>query len=105
MKTYRKQLPKGFLSTMNEPTDNAIRMFFIYLTVLPKGWDIKKLNMEAVQAVRNRFGFTYGFGTMIMWGILHSCGVSKTSSGRHSAMSKAYIIAQQMIGSGVKLAA
>jgi hypothetical protein len=105
METHKKHLPKGFLSTRNEPTQNAIIMFFVYLTVLPKGWNIKRLNMKAVQAVRKHFGFSYGFDVMIIWGILHVCGVSKTSSGRHSAMSKAYIFAQQMIGSGVKLAA
>lgn len=105
MTTTRRHLPKGFLSTRNEPTQNAIIMFFVYLSVLPIGWDIKKLNMKAVQFVQKHFGYSYGFGVMIMWGILHVCGVSKTSSGRHSAMSKAYIFAQQMIGSGVKLAA
>ena len=105
MKIHKRHLPKGFLSTRNEPTQNAVNMFFVYLTVLPKGWSIKKLNIQAVQAVRNYFGVSYGFDVMIMWGILHGCGISKTSSGRHSAMSKAYIIAQQMIGSGVKLAA
>lgn len=100
-----KHLPKGFLTTKNEPTEKAVTMYYVYLSSLPLGWDVKKLHKESVEAVRKYFGYSYGFDVMIMWGILHCCGVSKTSSGRHSAMSKAYIMAQQMIGAGVRRAA
>lgn len=106
MKTNKKKhLPKGFLSTNDEPTQNAINMFFVYLSSLPAGWNIKKLNMDAIKVVRRYFGYSYGFSVMIAWGVIHSCGTSKTSSGRHAAMTKAYVIAQQMIGAGVKFAA
>lgn len=100
----KRHLPKGYLSTHDEPTEHAITMFFVYLKSLPKGWNIRKLNHDALKIVREYFGFTYGFGVMIMWGVQHGCGISKTSSGRHVAMSKAYVIAQQMIGAGVRRA-
>ena len=99
----RKTLPKGFLSRMGEPTMNAVRMYHIYLSTIPKGWDINKMNDEAVQRVRRYFGVEYGFEAMIRWGIEHGCCNSKTSSGRHSSMSKALVLAQTLIGAGVRL--
>lgn len=101
MEFKRKHLPKGFLSRNGKPTTHAVNMYVIYLTCLPKGWDINKLNTEAIERVRGFFKVDYGFGTMIQWGIQHSCCMSRTSSGRHSSMSKAFVLAQSLIGSGV----
>ena len=103
MELKRKHLPKGFLSRKDNPTMNAVNMYVIYLTWLPKGWNVKKLNKECVQKVRDHFKVDYGFGTMIQWGIQHSCCMSRTSSGRHTSMSKAYVLAQSLIGSGIVL--
>lgn len=100
-KSEKKRLPKGFLSSHDEPTFNAVEMFYYYLISLPKGWNQKVLNMESVKYVQKHFGVDYGFGVMINWGIQHGCCKSKTSSGRHSAMSKAYIQALSLIGSGI----
>ena len=99
----RKSLPKGFLSKMGEPTMNAVDMYHIYLSTLPKGWDINKMHRESVERVRGYFGVTYGFEAMIRWGIEHGCCNSKTSSGRHSSMSKALVLAKTLIGAGVRL--
>jgi hypothetical protein len=99
----RKTLPKGFLSTNGEPTDNSIQMYFVYLSNIPKGWDMKNINEDAVQKVRDYFGVDYGFENMIRWGLQHGCCKSKTSSGRHNSMSKACVLAQGLIGAGVKL--
>ena len=100
----RKSLPKGFLSVDGKPTINAIMMFFIYFSFLPKDWDNNDVNPSAVKVVRNHFGVDYGFENMIRWGINHGCCKSKTSSGRHNSMSKACILAQGLIGSGVTIA-
>ncbi len=70
---------------------------------LPKGWNIEKINKESVNVVRKNYGVTYGFENMIRWGILHGTCKSKTSSGRHTAMSKALVLAQSLVGAGVKL--
>ena len=101
MKT--QHLPKGFLSTNGNPTINSIIMYFVYLWNLPKDWNEQILNYEAVEKVRDHFGVSHGFGTMIRWGIQHSCCKSKTSSCRHSSMSQAYILSKSLIGSGVEL--
>jgi hypothetical protein len=102
MKT--KLLPKGFLSITGNPTINAIMMFFIYLSFVPKGWNKKEVYLPAVAYVRNHFNVDYGFENMIRWGIQHGCCKSKTSSGRHTSMSEAYFHAQTLVGAGVKLA-
>ncbi len=101
METKRKHLPKGFLSSHGEPTFRAIEMFYHYIISLPKGWNKKYVNLEAVKCVQKHFGVDYGFGVMIQWGIQHGCCNSKTSSDRHEAMSKAYVLAQSLINSGI----
>jgi hypothetical protein len=103
MDMKKKTLPKGFLSRMGEPTTNAVHMYHVYLSTLPKGWNINKMHPESVQRVRKYFGVDYGFDAMIRWGIEHGCCNSKTSSGRHSSMSKALVLAQTLIGAGVRL--
>jgi hypothetical protein len=99
----QKQLPKGFLSVNGKPTINAIMMFFIYLSYLPKDWNKKDVNLDAVEIVRTHFGVDYGFENMIRWGINHGCCKSKTSSGRHNSMSQACIHAQGLLGAGVTI--
>ena len=99
----KEHLPKGFLSQNGEPTEHSIVMFQVYLQNLPKGWNQKKLNHESVQKVREYFGVTRGFDVMINWGIQHGCCKSKTSSGRHESMSKALVLAQTLVGAGVRI--
>jgi len=104
MKTLKRtHLPKGFLSTNGKPTINSILMYFIYLSYVPNDWDEEKIHFPSVGKVRSHFGVEYGFENMIRWGIQHGCCKSKTSSGRHESMSKAYVLAQSLIGSGVEL--
>jgi len=104
MKTLKRtHLPKGFLSTNGKPTINSILMYFIYLSFVPSDWDDKNVYLPAVEKVRGHFGVHYGFENMIRGGILHGCCKSKTSSGRHEAMSKAYVWAQSLVGSGVAM--
>jgi len=102
MKT-KEHLPKGFLSTNGNPTINSIVMYFIYLTSIPTDWDHTKVHLPSVEIVRGHFGVSHGFENMIRWGIQHGCCKSKTSSGRHESMSKAYVLAQGLIGAGVEL--
>ena len=97
----KTMVPKGFLSSNDRPTQRAIEMFFIYLSHLPKGWDVKKINRNSIEEVRNYFGVDYGFEAMIAWGITIGCAKSNTSKGRYEAMSVAFTIAQGMIGQGV----
>lgn len=96
-------VPKGFLSSNDQPTQKAVEMFFVYLSNLPTGWDIKKLNKECVQNVREYFGVDYGFEAMINWGLNVGCAKSITSKGRYEAMSTAFTIALGMVGQGVVL--
>jgi len=103
MKNTRTHLPKGFLSTNGNPTINSVVMYFIYLSHLPKGWDEKKVHLPSVERVRGHFGVKEGFEAMIGWGILHGCCKSKTSSGRHESMSRAFVLAQSLVGAGVEL--
>ena len=103
MKTEKKMIvPKGFLSQNNNPTQNALMMFFVYLSCLPMGWDIKNINEDSVNEVRRYFGWDFdtGFDVMIKWGISVSCAKSGTSKGRYVAMSKSYHDARGMIGKG-----
>ena len=102
MKT-KSHLPKGFLSTNGNPTINSIVMYFIYLSTIPTDWDESKIHFPSIETVRSHFGVSYGFENMIRWGIQHGCCKSKTSSGRHESMSKAYVLAQGLIGAGVEL--
>jgi len=99
----RKHLPKGYLSMNGEPTSNSVNMYFIYLWFLPKDWNKTVVHKPSVDKVREYFGVNYGFENMIRWGILHGTCNSRTSSGRHVSMSKAHVIAQTMIGAGIKL--
>ena len=99
----KKMLPKGFLSSKNQPTQKSIEMFFVYLSNLPKNWDLKKLNKQSVNHVRNYFGVDYGFELMILWGININVAKSSTSKGRYKSMSTAFTIAQGMLGQGVIL--
>lgn len=98
----KKNVRKGFLSQRNFPTQNALMMFFIYLSCLPKGWDENVINEDAVNEVRRYFGWDFdtGFDVMIIWGIKVSCAKSNTSKGRYVAMSKSYHDAKGMIGKG-----
>ena len=96
-------VPKGFLSSCDRPTQRAVEMFFVYLSNLPEGWDIKQLNKNSIEKVRDYFGVDYGFGTMIMWGVRIECAKSNSSKGRYEAMSTAFTIARGMIGQKVKL--
>ena len=99
----RPHLPKGFLTHKGEPTNHAVTMYQVYLENLPKGWELKKLNWDAVHKVRSYYGVDHGFHVMINWGLRHSCCNSKTSSGRHISMSKALTLAQSMYGAGVRI--
>jgi|PlaIllAssembly_1097288.scaffolds.fasta_scaffold13628_2 hypothetical protein len=105
IKNKRKHLPKGFLSRKSIPTFDAVRMYYIYLTSLPEGWKEEILNLDAVKSVQKDFGVDYGFGVMIKWGIQHSTCKSKTSSGRHVAMSEAYIYAKTLVSQLTRKAA
>lgn len=88
-KTY---VTKGFLSTGENPTQQAVTMYSVYLTNLPEGWDEKVMYKPSVEKVREHFGINYGFENMIRWGIQFECSHSKTSSGRHISMNTAYKI-------------
>jgi hypothetical protein len=96
-------LPKGFLSSGNQPTQRAVEMFFVYLSTLPDGWDIKKINKSSLEILRDYFNVDYGFSAMIMWGIKIGCAKSNSSKDTYEAMSTAFIIAKGMIGQKVKL--
>jgi len=102
-KIKKTMVPKGFLSSSNQPTQKAVEMFFVYLSNLPEGWVIKKLNKDSVEKVRDYFGVDYGFSTMIMWGIKIECAKSNSSKDTYEAMSTAFTIARGMIGQKVKL--
>jgi hypothetical protein len=95
-------ITKGFLSQRNNPTQNALMMFFVYLSCLPIGWVESEINEDAVNEVRRYFGWDFetGFDVMIKWGISVSCAKSSTSKGRYVAMSKSYHDAKGMIGKG-----
>jgi len=102
-KIKKTMIPKGFLSSCARPTQRAVEMFFVYLSNLPEGWDIRKINENSVEKVRDYFGVDYGFDVMIMWGTHIECAKSNTSKGRYEAMSTAFTIARGMIGQKVKL--
>lgn len=98
----KRIVKKGFLSQRNHPTQNALDMFFVYLSTLPLGWDETVVNENSVKEVRRYFDWDFetGFDVMIKWGISISCAKSGTSKGRYVAMSKAYHDAKGMIGKG-----
>ena len=93
---------KGFFTRKSKPTQNALMMYFVYLKNVPEGWNMCKINNIALEAVKAYFGWPYktGFDVMIKWGIDLHCGYSRSSDGRHLAMSLAYHDALGMIGKG-----
>jgi len=97
----KTMIPKGFLSSNDKPTQRAVEMFFIYLSNLPEDWDVKKVNRNSIEKVRDYYGVDYGFEAMITWGINIGCAKSDTSKGRYEAMSIAFTIAKGMLGQGV----
>lgn len=103
MENTRKILPKGFLSKGGEPTIQSVNMFLIYLLNRPENWDENKMgvNPNGLKSVRNFFKVSYGFETMILWGITFKCSKSSSSYGRYLSMNKSYILAKSLVGSGV----
>jgi hypothetical protein len=94
-------ITKGFLSSGESPSQNAVIMYTIYLNSLPENWDIKKEYKPGIQNVRDYFGIDYGFNRMIMWGIDFECSKSKTSNKRYKSMNKAFLMAKSIISMGV----
>jgi hypothetical protein len=101
METKKRIVTRGFLSTNDSPTQNAVTMYSIYLSNLPKGWNESVLNEESVKSVRDFFGVDYGFDRMIKWGMDFSCSRSKTSSKRYISMNKAYNMAKSLLSMGM----
>mgnify|MGYP000067434995 CR=1 FL=1 len=100
-KLKRSHVTKGFLSSGENPSQNAVTMYSIYLTNLPEDWDEKVIYKPSVEKVRTHFGIDYGFENMIRWGIMFDCSHSKTSSGRHISMNKAYLMAKSNLSMGM----
>ena len=101
-KDCKDSYSKGFFSQKGKPTQNAVMMFFVYLTFTPKDWvhGQGKLYEPALQMVRNHFGKQCGCKCMLTWGTQYGCRKSKTSDGRYHAMSLAFHDAKGMIGQG-----
>ena len=100
-KLKKSYVTKGFLSSGENPTQNAVTMYSIYLSNLPEDWDEKVIYPPSVQKVREHFGINYGFENMIRWGIMFDCSHSKTSSGRHISMNKAYLMSKSILSMGM----
>jgi hypothetical protein len=100
-KLKKSYVTKGFLSTGERPSQNAVTMYSIYLSNLPMGWDDKVMYLPAVDNVREHFGIDYGFENMIRWGLQFDCSHSKSSSGRHISMNKAYLMAKSNLSMGM----
>jgi hypothetical protein len=97
----KKMLPKGFLTRNGMPTQNALMMYFVYLSNSPQGWNHEKsICRSSLEKVRQYFGTDYGFECMIRWGVIYGCSNSETSDGRHFALSKAWHDAKGMMGKG-----
>jgi hypothetical protein len=94
-------ITKGFLSSGESPSQNAVIMYTIYLNSLPENWDVSVEYEPAVKNVRDYFGVDYGFNRMIMWGVNFDCSNSKTSNKRYRSMNKAYLMARSIISMGV----
>ena len=91
--------PKGYWSKKGKPTQNALIMFFVYLTHRPKDWNESKgRHKPSFQKVREFFGVDYGILCMLSWGICFGCKNSETSDERYQAMALAYHDALGMIG-------
>jgi hypothetical protein len=100
-KLKKSYVTKGFLSSGENPTQNAVTMYSVYLTNLPEGWNEKVIYKPSVDRVREHFGIEYGFENMIRWGLMFDCSHSKTSSGRHISMNKAYLMAKSNLSMGM----
>jgi len=97
-----KMFPKGFWSKNGKPTQNALMMYFVYLTHLPESWKKKVVHKPSLEKTRQYFDVDYGIECMLTWGIQFGCKNSKTSDERHHAMSLAYHDALGMIGQGYR---
>jgi hypothetical protein len=97
-KTY---VTKGFLSSNDNPSQNAVTMYSVYLSNLPMDWNEKIVHIPTVDRVREHFGINYGFENMIRWGLQYECSNSKTSSKRHISMNKAYLMAKANLSMGM----
>jgi predicted glycosyl hydrolase (DUF1957 family) len=100
-KLKKSYITKGFLSSGENPTQNAVIMYSIYLLNLPEGWNEEIIYKPSVDKVRQHFGVEYGFENMIRWGIQFECSRSKTSSNRHISMNKAYLMAKANLSMGM----
>jgi hypothetical protein len=105
--TKKPRLPHGFLTRKGSPTQNAVSMFLVYLSYLPKGWHdrTKQVSPFALRKVRLYFKWDveHGFEVMIRWGMDVSCGHSYTSDTCLDAMEKAYNEAKGLLGKGYNL--
>jgi hypothetical protein len=100
-KLKKSMVTKGFLSSRDNPSQNAVVMYTIYLTNLPPNWRHEVVHIPSVGKVREFFGIDYGFENMIRWGLQFDCSHSKTSSGRHISMNKAYLMAKSNLSMGM----
>jgi len=100
-KMKKDYVTKGFLSSRESPTQQAVTMYSVYLSNLPEDWDEKIIHIPSVDKVRQHFGITYGFENMIRWGLQFDCSHSKTSSGRHVSMNRAYLMAKSNLSMGM----
>jgi hypothetical protein len=101
-KIKKSYVTKGFLSSGESPSQNAVTMYSIYFLNLPSDWKNEKvIYSPGVDKVREHFGVDYGFENMIRWGLQFDCSHSKTSSGRHISMNKAMLIAKSCISMGM----
>ena len=60
--SIKRNVSSGFLSQKDRPTQNALMMYFVYLTNLPEGWDIMEINNNAVAEVRKYFNWKFTHG-------------------------------------------
>lgn len=100
-KLKKSYVTKGFLSSGENPSQNAVTMYSVYLSNLPEGWDENVIYTPSVNKVREHFGIDYGFENMIRWGLQFDCSHSKTSSGRHISMNRAYLISKSSLSMGM----
>jgi len=101
----KKSFPKGYWSRKGRPTQNALNMFFVYLTNRPTDWNEKKgkRHQGSLQKTREYFEVDYGIECMLTWGVTFGCKNSETSDERYQAMALAHHDALGMIGKGYHL--
>jgi hypothetical protein len=101
----KKSFPKGYWSRKGKPTQNALNMFFVYITNRPNDWDETKgkRHKDSLEKTRQYFGVDYGIECMLTWGIHFGCKNSETSDERYQAMALAHHDALGMIGKGYHL--